>query len=94
MDSPGADVEEMEESCNSEDSEKYCDIEIGETDQLDCEATNDVEATETDAKGDDDEAKVDEEAPMKIARNPADPTLEERAKHDATHVPFRAWSRN
>ena len=28
---------------------------------------------------------------MKLARNPADPTSEERERHDATHLPFRQW---
>ena len=32
-----------------------------------------------------------EEAPVKMRRNPADPTSEERARHDATHLPFRPW---
>ena len=28
---------------------------------------------------------------LKLPRNPADPTPEERAKHDMCHLPFRAW---
>ena len=32
-----------------------------------------------------------EEAPVRVTRNPADPTPEERAKHDTTHLPFRPW---
>ena len=31
------------------------------------------------------------EAPVRVTRNPADPTPEERAKHDTTHLPFRTW---
>ena len=34
---------------------------------------------------------IAEEAPVKLARNPADPTSEERERHDATHIPFRQW---
>ena len=32
-----------------------------------------------------------EEAPVRVTRNPADPTPEEREKHDHTHLPFRPW---
>ena len=34
-----------------------------------------------------------EEAPIKMARNPADPTPEERERHNATHQPHRPWCR-
>ena len=32
-----------------------------------------------------------EAAPIRVTRNPADPTPEERAKHDLTHLPARPW---
>ena len=32
-----------------------------------------------------------EEAPARVTRDPADPTPEERAKHDTTHLPFWPW---
>ena len=28
---------------------------------------------------------------MRLTRNPADPTPEERSRHDATHLPYRPW---
>ena len=31
-----------------------------------------------------------ENAPLKVARDPGDPTTEERDGHNATHVPFRS----
>ena len=39
----------------------------------------------------DNEPATWEEAPSKMRRNPADPTPEQRARHDATHLPFRPW---
>ena len=33
------------------------------------------------------------EAPVKIVKNPADPTPEERTRHNCTHVPYRPWCR-
>ena len=32
-----------------------------------------------------------EEAPIRLPRNPEDPLLEERDKHWRTHLPYRAW---
>eukprot|EP00974_Lingulodinium_polyedra_P125558 11195032-Lingulodinium_polyedra.AAC.1 len=32
-----------------------------------------------------------EDAPVKIARDPGDPTPQEREEHNATHVPYRSW---
>ena len=37
------------------------------------------------------EPRSREEAPVRLTRNPADPTPEERSRHDATHLPFRPW---
>ena len=39
------------------------------------------------------ELPATEEAPIKVARNPADPTPEERARHNCTHLPHRPWCR-
>ena len=46
-----------------------------------------------------DEAQVEDEidtdgaedAPIKIAKDPGDPTPEEREQHNATHIPYRSW---
>ena len=32
-----------------------------------------------------------EEAPIRLQRNPRDPTSEERERHWRTHLPYRAW---
>ena len=32
-----------------------------------------------------------ENAPLKVARDPGDPTTKEREDHNATHIPFRSW---
>ena len=32
-----------------------------------------------------------ENAPLKVAREPGDPTTKEREDHNATHIPFRSW---
>ena len=32
-----------------------------------------------------------ENAPLKVARDPGDPTKKEREDHNATHIPFRSW---
>ena len=40
---------------------------------------------------DSNEPETWEQAPVEIRRNSADPTLEERARHDATHLQFRPW---
>ena len=39
----------------------------------------------------DDEPVTCEETPVRTTRNPADTASEERARHDATHLPFRPW---
>ena len=58
------------------------------------EVANDVKSQEEeDAKiiDEEEEPTIGEEAPVRTTRNPADPTAEERERHDATHLPFRAW---
>ena len=37
------------------------------------------------------EAEGQEDAPVKIARDPGNPTPQEREVHNATHVPYRSW---
>ena len=32
-----------------------------------------------------------ENAPLKVARDPGDPTTKEREDRNATHMPFRSW---
>jgi len=41
--------------------------------------------------GDEVSMEPQEDAPVKIARDPGDPTLKEREDHNATHVPYRSW---
>ena len=36
-------------------------------------------------------AEAAEDAPVKIARDPGDPTPGERERHNATHIPYRSW---
>ena len=49
-----------------------------------------MDVDETEWK-EEEEPRVHEEAPFKVTRNPADPTPEERERHDATHLPYRPW---
>ena len=84
LDEDGLDYDEDDET---EESEKCGDSE----DEV--EVANDVKSQEEDTKiiDEEDEPTIGEEAPVRMARNPADPTAEERERHDATHLPFRAW---
>ena len=49
--------------------------------------------TEEDAEEVEDEIDADaaEAAPIKIARDPGDPTPGERENHNITHIPYRSW---
>ena len=82
LDEDGLDYDEEEE-----ESEKCGDSE----DEV--EVADDVKSQEEDTKiiDEEDEPTIGEEAPVRMTRNPADPTAEERERHDATHLPFRAW---
>ena len=91
MDLPGAKLDDAEDSKSFEDSEMEDRSESGNEDQVDHEAMDDAEETETDDKDDVINSEVYEEALVKLQRNPADPTPEGRAKHDMCHLPFRAW---
>ena len=90
MDLPGAKLDDAEESQSFEDSEMDDRSEDGNEDQVDHEARDDAEETETEDKDDVNKSEVHEEAPVKLPRNPADPTPEERATHDMCHLPFMA----
>ena len=37
------------------------------------------------------DAEAAEAAPVKVARDPGDPTPAEREHHNATHTPYRSW---
>ena len=37
------------------------------------------------------EADAEEPAPVRVARDPGDPTSREREHHNATHIPYRSW---
>ena len=80
LDEDGLDYDEEEE-----ESEKCGDSEVADDDVKSQDAENTVLIDE------EDEPTIGEEAPVRMTRNPADPTADERARHDATHLPFRAW---
>ena len=83
LDEDGLDYDDDDET---EESEKCGDFES------EVEVANNVESPEEDAKiiDEEEEPTIGEEAPVRTTRNPADPTAEERERHDATHLPFRA----
>ena len=84
LDADGLDYDDDDET---EECEKCGDSES------EVEVANDVKSQEEDAKiiDEEEEPTIDEEAPVRTTRNPADPTAEERERHDATHLQFRAW---
>ena len=76
-----------------EHSEQSSDDDIEQDDQKEADdhaEENVVEEIETEDEETEDPG-APEEAPVRVTRNPADPTSEERAKHDTTHLPFRPW---
>ena len=79
LDEDGLDYDEEEE-----ESEK-----CGDSEPDAVEVADDVKSQED--IDEEEEPTIAEEAPVRMTRNPADPTAEERARHDATHLPFRAW---
>ena len=91
MDLSDAKLDEAEESQSFEDSERDDFSEDDNQDRVDQETRDDAEETETEDKDDENNSEAHEEAPVKLPRNPADPTPEERSKHDMCHLPFRAW---
>ena len=84
MDAPGA-------SDSGDDDEPISD---SSGDDVDNEIVADVGADAAEEEEEEiisDPPIISEEASVRLARNPADPTAEERARHDATHLPFRSW---
>ena len=71
------------------------------SDKEDEQVADEAEADENSMPKDNDEKKMEgeeavefeeaEEAPIRVTRNPADPTPEERARHNTTHLPHRPW---
>ena len=55
-------------------------------------STKDLEKARVE-EGASDEVNADpiEEPPVQILRDPGCPTLEERDRHECTHMPYRAW---
>ena len=81
MDTPGADNEDDD-----------LDFEESTEDGLDGEYKDAEDAAKVEeAEYEENEFEVREQAPVRITPNPADPTPEERARHDATHLPFGPW---
>ena len=70
-------------------------IEIGSDESS--EGDNDSEAEEQPSqdpvqqKADEEDIYENEDAPIRLPRNPADPLPEEREKHWKTHLPYRSW---
>ena len=79
---------ESEESL--EHYEQSSDEDMKNDDQEDHAEENVNEEIETE-KEETEDPVAPEEAPVRVTRNPADPTPEEREKHDHTHLPFRPW---
>ena len=76
-----------------EHSEQSSDDDIEEDDQKredDHDEGNVAEEIETEDEETEDPV-APEEAPVRVTRNPADPTPEERSRHDLTHLPYRPW---
>ena len=94
MDLPDAGNDDISESGESlERSEQSSDDDMKEDDQDegdDHAEENVAEEIETE-DGETEDPGAPEEAPLRVMRNPADPTPEERAKHDTNHLPFRSW---
>ena len=81
MDAPESDDEDIKHSDDSIQDDSSDDHE---------EDSEKMDVDETEWK-EEEEPRVYEEAPVKVTRNPADPTPEERERHDATHLPYRPW---
>ena len=92
MDPPGTEyVDELLESEELEDSESSVEKNSDDngSEDLDDGDERDQEAKDDATEDVDAEIRTHEEAPAKIVRKPADPTPEEKARHDATHLPYR-----
>ena len=85
LDEDGIDYDDDDDM---EESEK-----CGDSFESEVEEAENVKSHKEDTKviEENEEPIIGEEAPVRTTRNPADPTSEERERHDATHLPFRAW---
>ena len=85
LDEDGIDYDDDDDM---EESEK-----CGDSSESEVEEAENVKSHEEDTEviEESEEPTIGEEAPVRTTRNPADPTSEERERHDATHLPFRAW---
>ena len=92
MDPPGTEyANELLESGELQDSESSVEKNFDDngSEDLDDGDERDQEAKDDATEDVHAENRSHEEAPVKIVRNPADPTPEEKARHDATHLPYR-----
>ena len=81
LDEDGIDYDDDDDM---EESEK-----CGDSSESEVEEAENVKSHEEDTKviEESEEPTIGEEAPVRTTRNPADPTSEERERHDATHLP-------
>ena len=75
---------------NDEDTENSHHFIQGDSGEDHEEDSEKMDVDETEWK-EEEEPRVYEEAPVKVTRNPADPTPEKTERHDATHLPYRLW---
>ena len=81
-----------EDSSETEGNEKI--VEELESGKVDPESVEELESEKVDPESVEQEFSAEdvlEEAKIKRVPNPADPTPEERARHYATHLPYRPW---
>ena len=79
----GSEASESEEELEDSDGDDGTDLNGGEERKQEAEEGADEKV--------DEEPRSREEAPARLTRNPADPTREERSRHDATHLRYRPW---
>ena len=87
----GLDAEGAEGSETSESEEDFEDFNGNDGNDLGNDEERKQEAERAADEKAEEEPRSREEAPVRLTRNPADPTPEERLRHDATHLPFRPW---
>ena len=87
----GLDAEGAEGSETSESEEDSEDFNGNDGNDLGNDEERKQEAERAADEKAEEEPRSREEAPVRLTRNPADPTPEERSRHDATHLPFRPW---
>ena len=57
----------------------------------DCGAASDEEEVKVTKDEMEMDAEPEELAPIRVARNPGDPSTKEREEHNVTHIPYRSW---